>query len=139
MHKYFFPDEEKVIPPQEISNRLCSKLKLSRPTKKAIMEVLKKCEEINIIKRTPESVVAGAILLVTQAAGEKRTRKEICNTCLVSDTSMIRSYEDLYRHARILFPDDFNFVTPIDCLLSWEPKSNAKKKSEKQPKNAKHR
>lgn len=56
------------------------------------------------------------IFLLAQASEDKRTQKDIGDIAGVADVTIRQSYKLMYPHAAKLFPDDFNFATPIDQL-----------------------
>lgn len=66
--------------------------------------------------RSPISVAAAAIYIVSQASEQKRNLKEIGDIAGVADVTIRQSYKLMYPHAAKLFPDDFKFATPIDML-----------------------
>lgn len=66
--------------------------------------------------RSPISVAAAAIYMASQASKQKKSQKEIGDIAGVADVTIRQSYKLMYPHASKLFPDDFDFDTPIHLL-----------------------
>jgi transcription initiation factor TFIIB len=61
-------------------------------------------------------VAAAAIYMASQASSQKKTQREIADIAGVADVTIRQSYKLMLPRAAQLFPDGFNFVTPIEQL-----------------------
>jgi transcription initiation factor TFIIB len=66
--------------------------------------------------RSPISVAAAAIYMASQASNDKKTQREIADIAGVADVTIRQSYKLMLPRAAELFPDGFNFATPIENL-----------------------
>jgi len=54
--------------------------------------------------------------MASQASSQKKTQREIADIAGVADVTIRQSYKLMLPRASQLFPDGFNFVTPIENL-----------------------
>ena len=66
--------------------------------------------------RSPISVAAAAIYMASQASSDKKSQREIADIAGVADVTIRQSYKLMLPRAAELFPDGFNFATPIEHL-----------------------
>jgi len=101
----------------DFMSRFCGTLSLSRQIQKAATVIAQRAVEMDIVPgRSPISVAAAAMYLASQASKDKRGQKEIADIAGVADVTIRQSYKLLLTKARDLFPNDFEFDTPIHQL-----------------------
>ncbi|ODM89542.1 Transcription initiation factor IIB [Orchesella cincta] len=101
----------------EIGRAILFSLGLSNTVRNAATAVAKAAEDLEIVTgRSPLSVAAAAIYMVSQVSKFKRSPKEISKVAGVSDVIVRQVYKLMYSRAGELFPKDFVFFTPIDML-----------------------
>ncbi|ODM87669.1 Transcription initiation factor IIB [Orchesella cincta] len=101
----------------DLMSRFCSHLGLSNTVRNAATAVAKTAEDLGIVTgRSPLSVAAAAIYIVSQASQFKRSQKEIGDVAGVGEETVRQVYRLMYSRAEELFPTDFVFFTPIDKL-----------------------
>jgi len=101
----------------DFMSRFCGTLSLSRQIQKAATIIAQRAVEMDIVPgRSPISVAAAAMYLASQASRDKRGQKEIADIAGVADVTIRQSYKLLLTKANDLFPDDFEFDTPIQQL-----------------------
>ena len=61
-------------------------------------------------------MAAAAIYMASQASSDKRNQREIADIAGVADVTIRQSYRLMLPRAAELFPDEFNFDTPIEQL-----------------------
>ncbi|GMY15722.1 transcription initiation factor IIB-2-like [Fagus crenata] len=86
--------------------RFCSNLGMSNQEVKAAQEIVQKSEEVDI-RRSPISVAAAVIYIITQLSNEKRALKDISLATRVAEGTIKNSYKDLYPHLSRLIPSWF--------------------------------
>uniref|UniRef100_A0A182PB41 Transcription initiation factor IIB n=1 Tax=Anopheles epiroticus TaxID=199890 RepID=A0A182PB41_9DIPT len=106
-----------LITTADFMSRFCANLDLPNVVQRAATHIARKAVEMDIVPgRSPISVAAAAIYMASQASDNKKTHKEIGDIAGVADVTIRQSYRLMYPHAAELFPEDFNFFTPIDQL-----------------------
>ncbi|XP_070532540.1 transcription initiation factor IIB-like isoform X2 [Ptychodera flava] len=101
----------------DFMSRFCSNLALPAQVQRAATHIARKAVEMDLVPgRSPISVAAAAIYLASQASEEKRSQKEIGDIAGVADVTIRQSYRLIYPKATDLFPEEFNFATPIALL-----------------------
>ncbi|MCL4121590.1 UNVERIFIED_CONTAM: hypothetical protein GTU68_055939, partial [Idotea baltica] len=101
----------------DFMSRFCSNLNLPPKVQKAATHIARKAVDIDIVPgRSPISVAAAAIYMASQASEDKKTQKEIGDIAGVADVTIRQSYKLMYPRAKELFPDDFEFATPVELL-----------------------
>lgn len=83
--------------------RFCSHLGMTNQAVKAAQEAVQKSEEIDI-RRSPISVAAAVIYMITQLSDDKKLLKDISVATGVAEGTIRNSYKDLYPHASRLIP-----------------------------------
>lgn len=86
--------------------RFCSHLGMGNQSVKAATEAVKKSEELDI-RRSPISIAAAAIYMISQLSDDKKPLKDISRVTGVAEGTIRNSYKDLYPHALKLIPDWF--------------------------------
>lgn len=108
-----------VIKTGDFMSRFCSTIGLSMLVQKAAIHIANEADKREIVSgKSPISVAAAAIYMASQASADKRTQKEIGDIAGVADVTIRQSYKLMIPHAAELFPEGFNFVTPIEQLPS---------------------
>jgi len=101
----------------DFMSRFCGTLSLSRQIQKAATTIASRAVDMDIVPgRSPISVAAAAMYLASQASRDKRGQKEIADIAGVADVTIRQSYKLLLTKAKDLFPEDFEFDTPIHQL-----------------------
>ncbi|XP_021278543.1 transcription initiation factor IIB-like, partial [Herrania umbratica] len=83
--------------------RFCSHLGMSNQTVKAAQEAVQKSEELDI-RRSPISIAAAVIYIITQLSDDKKLLKDISLATGVAEGTIRNSYKDLHPHASKLVP-----------------------------------
>ncbi|MCO5581850.1 hypothetical protein L7F22_035739 [Adiantum nelumboides] len=86
--------------------RFCSHLGMGNQSIKAATEAVKKSEELDI-RRSPISIAAAAIYMISQLSDDKKPLKDISRVTGVAEGTIRNSYKDLYPHAAKIIPDWF--------------------------------
>lgn len=86
--------------------RFCSHLGMGHQAVKAATEAVKKSEELDI-RRSPISIAAAAIYMISQLSEEKKLLRDISRATGVAEGTIRNSYKDLHPHAARLIPDWF--------------------------------
>ncbi|XP_057953213.1 transcription initiation factor IIB-2-like isoform X2 [Malania oleifera] len=86
--------------------RFCYNLGMTNQAVKAAHEAVQKSEELHI-RRSPISVAAAVIYIITQLSEEKRPLKDISVATAVAEGTIKNSYKDLYPYAARLVPGWF--------------------------------
>ena len=106
-----------IIQPGDFMSRFCGMLKLPQEVQKAATHIAKRADDLDLVQdRSPMSVAAAAIYMASQASSDKKTRREIANVAGIADVTLRQSYKLFLPRATELFPDGFNFATPIENL-----------------------
>ncbi|KAB1227600.1 Transcription initiation factor IIB [Morella rubra] len=83
--------------------RFCSHLGMNNQAVKAAQEAVQKSEELDI-RRSPISVAAAVIYIITQLSDDKKLLKDISLATGVAEGTIRNSYKDLYPNAARLIP-----------------------------------
>lgn len=83
--------------------RFCSHLGMNNQAVKAAQEAVQKSEELDI-RRSPISIAAAVIYMITQLLDEKKLLKDVSLATGVAEGTIRNSYKDLYPHAARLIP-----------------------------------
>lgn len=106
-----------IITTGDFMHRFCGTLSLPRDVQKAATHIAKVSVDLDIVPgRSPISVAAAAIYMASQASKDKRSQKEIADIAGVADVTIRQSYKLMLPRAAELFPEGFEFATPIAQL-----------------------
>ncbi|XP_057547802.1 transcription initiation factor IIB-2-like [Amaranthus tricolor] len=83
--------------------RFCSNLGMNNQAMKAAQEAVKKSEEIDI-RRSPISIAAAVIYIVTQLSEQKKPLRDISLATGVAEGTIRNAYKDLYPHISKIIP-----------------------------------
>lgn len=86
--------------------RFCSHLGMTNQAVKAAQEAVHKSEELDI-RRSPISVAAAVIYMITQLSDDKKLLKDISLATGVAEGTIRNSYKDLYPYAARLIPSSY--------------------------------
>ncbi|GLJ21840.1 hypothetical protein SUGI_0408320 [Cryptomeria japonica] len=86
--------------------RFCSHLNMNNQAVKAATEAVKRSEELDV-RRSPISIAAAAIYIISQLSDDKKLLRDISRATGVAEGTIRNSYKDLYPHAAKLIPDWF--------------------------------
>ncbi|XP_010517653.1 PREDICTED: transcription initiation factor IIB-1-like [Camelina sativa] len=87
----------------DFMRRFCSNLGMSNHAVKAAQEAVQKSEEFDI-RRSPISIAAVVIYIITQLSDDKKTLKDISTATGVAEGTIRNSYKDLYPHLSKIAP-----------------------------------
>ncbi|KAK3205857.1 hypothetical protein Dsin_019903 [Dipteronia sinensis] len=92
----------------EYVKRFCSYLGImkSKKTVQAVHEAVDKAEELDI-RRNPKSVLAAIIYMIIQVSDDKKSLGDISIAAEVAESSIKKSYKDLYPYASRIIPNWF--------------------------------
>ncbi len=86
-------------------HRFCSKLNIGTNICNICMFVCKKADELNLVSKCiPPSVAAGSIFLVCNLLKIKINKKEIAQTCQISEVTISKCFKSLYKHHEHILP-----------------------------------
>ncbi|PIA33661.1 hypothetical protein AQUCO_04000020v1 [Aquilegia coerulea] len=91
---------------RDFLRRFCSHLGMTNTAIKAAQEAVQKSEEIDI-RRSPISIAAAVIYMITQLSDEKKPLRDISLATGVAEGTIRNSYKDLYPYASRLIPSSF--------------------------------
>ncbi|KAK4781801.1 hypothetical protein SAY86_015903 [Trapa natans] len=94
------------FPFSRFQRRFCSNLRMSNEEVKAAQEVVIKSEDLDI-RRSPISIAAAVIYIITQLSGDKKALKDISIATRVAEGTIKNSYKDLHPHLSRLIPSWF--------------------------------
>ncbi|RWR96670.1 transcription initiation factor IIB-like protein [Cinnamomum micranthum f. kanehirae] len=97
--------------------RFCSHLGMTNQAVKAAQEAVKTSEELDI-RRSPISVAAAVIYMITQLSDDKKPLKDISLATGVAEGTIRNSYKDLYPYALRLIPSSYAKEEDIRQLCS---------------------
>ncbi|OAY77853.1 transcription initiation factor IIB-like [Ananas comosus] len=97
--------------------RFCSHLGMTNQAVKAAQEAVRKSEELDI-RRTPVSIAAAVIYMITQLSEEKRPLKDISVATGMAEGTIKNSYKDLYPYASRIIPATFAKEEDLKNLCS---------------------
>ncbi|KFB44849.1 AGAP009558-PA-like protein [Anopheles sinensis] len=104
-----------MITSEDFMSRFCSNL--GNEDQKVATHIVQQASTLAIVEgRSPISVAAAAIFMVSQASESKKTHEEIGRIAGVSELTIRQCYRLMYPHAGKLFPPEFGNTTPIDQL-----------------------
>lgn len=84
--------------------RFCSNLGMNNQAMKAAQEAVQKSEEIDI-RRSPISIAAAVIYIITQLSEEKKPLRDISLATGVAEGTIRNAYKDLYPHISKIIPN----------------------------------
>ncbi|XP_010934190.1 transcription initiation factor IIB isoform X1 [Elaeis guineensis] len=97
--------------------RFCSHLGMSNQAVKAAQEAVQKSEELDI-RRSPISIAAAVIYMITQLSEEKKPLRDISLATGVAESTIRNSYKDLYPYASRIIPASFAKEEDLKNLCS---------------------
>ncbi|KAF9592783.1 hypothetical protein IFM89_017353 [Coptis chinensis] len=89
--------------PLHLQRRFCSHLGMANQSVKAAQEAVQKSEELDI-RRSPISVAAAIIYIISQLSDERKLLKDISLATGVAEGTIRNSYKDLYPYVSRLIP-----------------------------------
>ncbi|KAK2663909.1 hypothetical protein Ddye_002483 [Dipteronia dyeriana] len=95
--------------------RFCSNLGMTNQDVKAAQEAVQKSEELDI-RRSPISVAAAVIYIITQLSNDTKLLKDISVVTRVAEGTIKNSYKDLHPHLSRIIPDWFANEEDIKSL-----------------------
>ena len=108
------------IQTSDFMSRFCGNLGLNHDVQKAATTIAKRAVDLDLVSgRSPISVAAAAIYMASQASKNEKFQKEISEVTGVSKSTISQSYQLMKTRAEELFPDDFQFDTPIILLPGY--------------------
>ena len=108
-----------IITTGDFMTRFCGNLGLSRDIQRAATAIAKRAVDKDLVPgRSPISVAAAAIYMASQASSDKKSQKEISDIAGVAEVTIKQSYKLMIPRAAELFPENFEFATPIENLPS---------------------
>jgi len=103
----------------DFMSRFCSNLGLSQTIQRASIHIATKAVDLDLVPgRSPISVAAAAIYMACSASKEKKTQKEIGDIAGVAEVTIKQAYKLMLPRAKDLFPESFQFDTPVEHLPS---------------------
>jgi len=85
--------------------RFCSKLNIGTNICQICSHVCEKAEEFNLVSKCiPPSIAAGSIFLVCSLLKINITKKEISQTCQISEVTISKCYKNLYTYHQHILP-----------------------------------
>ncbi|KAL8493960.1 hypothetical protein ACS0TY_024945 [Phlomoides rotata] len=100
--------------------RFCSNLGMSHEEVKAVQETVQRAGDFDI-RRSPISIAAAIIFMVTQLAESKKPLRDISTATTVAEGTIKNAYKDLYPHAAKIIPEWYAKERDLKNLSS--PKS----------------
>merc|ERR1712126_59482 len=101
----------------DFMSRFCSNLGLSQSIQKASIHIATKAVDLDLVPgRSPISVAAASIYMACSASKEKKTQKEIGDIAGVAEVTIKQAYKLMLPRAKDLFPESFQFDTPVEHL-----------------------
>ncbi|PON32834.1 TFIIB transcription factor [Parasponia andersonii] len=88
----------------DFMRRFCSNLGVNNQAVKAAQEAGKKSEDFDI-RRSPISIAAAVIYIITQLSDDKKPLKDISVATGVAEGTIRNSYKDLYPHMSKIIPN----------------------------------
>ncbi|KAF5941222.1 hypothetical protein HYC85_022389 [Camellia sinensis] len=87
----------------DFMRRFCSNLGMNNQAVKAAQEAVQKSEEFDI-RRSPISIAAAVIYIITQLSDDKKPLKDVSIATGVAEGTIRNSYKDLYPHISKIIP-----------------------------------
>ncbi|KAF2312081.1 hypothetical protein GH714_027995 [Hevea brasiliensis] len=104
--------------------RFCSHLGMNNQAVKAAQEAVQKSEELDI-RRSPISIAAAIIYIITQLSEDKKLLKDISLSTGVAEGTIRNSYKDLYPYAARIIPScNLQFEQKTDRFWEFQEQSN---------------
>lgn len=101
----------------DFMSRYCLTLQLPSSVQKAASHIAKTAVELDLAPgRSYLSVAAAAIYMASQASEFKKSQKEVGEVVHVADSTIRYAYRLIYVCKEKLFPEGYEFVTPLDQL-----------------------
>ncbi|KAK2643492.1 hypothetical protein Ddye_025255 [Dipteronia dyeriana] len=102
----------------EYVKRFCSYLGImkNKKTVQAVHEAVDRAEELDI-RTNPKSVLAAIIYMIIQVSDDKKSLGDISIAAKVAESTIKKSYEDLYPYASRIIPNWFANEEDIDNKL----------------------
>lgn len=98
-------------------SRFCSNLDLPVTIRNAAEQVVQRATEWGLLAgKSPLSVAAAAIFLITQLSDSPKTERDISSAVGVTDTTIKNAYRDLWPRRHELVPKEFKMALPMDSL-----------------------
>ncbi|KAG9131445.1 hypothetical protein Leryth_015275 [Lithospermum erythrorhizon] len=88
----------------DFMRRFCSNLGMSHEEMKVVQETVQKAEEFDI-RRSPISIAAAIIYIITQLSDTKMPLRDISNATTVAEGTIKNTYRDLYPHVTKIIPE----------------------------------
>lgn len=108
--------------------RFCSHLNLDITIQNAAKEVVSKVSDIGVLSgRSPLSIAACAIFVVSQLSDSPKSEKEISPVAGVSESTIRHAYRDLYPYRHQIIPKSFPLSKKVDSLPFAEPNPTSPK------------
>ncbi|KAL7097864.1 hypothetical protein ACP275_10G170400 [Erythranthe tilingii] len=101
----------------DFMRRFCSNLGMANQTVKAAQEAVQKTEAFDI-RRSPISIAAAVIYIVTQLSEDKKLFKDVSVATGVAEGTIRNSYKDLYPHIPKIIPSWYAQEEVIKNLCS---------------------
>ncbi|GMN55375.1 hypothetical protein TIFTF001_024489 [Ficus carica] len=101
----------------DFMRRFCSNLGMNNQAVKAAQEAVQKSEEFDI-RRSPISIAAAVIYIITQLSDDKKPLKDISVATGVAEGTIRNSYKDLYPHVSKIIPNWYAKEEDIKNLCS---------------------
>ena len=101
----------------ECQRRFCSNIGMNHEEIKAVQETVKKSEEFDI-RRSPISIAAAIIYMLTQLTDSKKPLRDISIATTVAEGTIKNAYKDLYPHASKIIPQWYLKDKDIKSLSS---------------------
>lgn len=101
----------------DFMNRFCGTLGLARDVQRAATTIAKRAVDLDLVPgRSPITVAAAAIYMACQASSDKKSQREISEIAGVAEVTIKQSYKLMRERAGELFPENFEFATPVEQL-----------------------
>ncbi|KAL3702529.1 hypothetical protein R1sor_020551 [Riccia sorocarpa] len=97
--------------------RFCSLLGMNNTAVRAATDCVKRSEQLDI-RKSPISIAAAAIYMISQLSDDKKPLKDISRVAGVAEVTIRNSYKDLYPHASKLIPEWFAKPEDLKNLCS---------------------
>ncbi|XP_073261259.1 transcription initiation factor IIB-like [Populus alba] len=101
----------------DFMRRFCSNLGMSNHTVKAATEAVKTSEQFDI-RRSPISIAAAVIYIITQLSDDKKPLRDISLATGVAEGTIRNSYKDLYPHVSKIIPSWYASEEDLKNLCS---------------------
>ncbi|XP_038726384.1 transcription initiation factor IIB-like [Tripterygium wilfordii] len=90
----------------DLVRRFCSHLGMKNQEISVVQETLQKSEELDI-RRSPKSVLAAIIYMISQLSDNKKPIQDISSAAEVAEGTIKKSYKDLYPYASRIIPNRY--------------------------------